>query len=104
MLAWADFAQRDQLDVTLAFKRYVVEVSDALPNTGVVDLQGHDEITTDLDQYMDIYHFGPAVNRWIIERVCAGEDRVGPASVDVYERHLREVLARYHPPAPRAGQ
>ena len=104
MLVWLDFAQRDQLDVTLAFKRYVVEVSHALGNTSVVDLQAHAEITTDLDRYMDIYHFGPAVNRWIIERVCAGEDRVDPAGVDAYERRLREEVARYKAPTARAVQ
>jgi len=104
MLVWMDFAQRGQLDVTFSFKRLVVAATHALANTSVVDLQMHDEITTDLDQYMDIYHFAPAVNRWIIERVCAGHDRVDPASIAADEHRLREELARYVPPTPRAGQ
>lgn len=104
ILVWVDFAQREQLDVTLAFKRYVVEAVEGLRNVGVVDLQTHDEITTDLDSYMDIYHFAPRVNAWVVERACAGEDRVDPASVAVFEQRLRGQILAWRPPATRAAR
>ena len=104
MFVWRDFAQRAQLDVTLAFKRYVVDAVAALPNVSVVDLQTHTEITTNLDLYMDIYHFAPQVDRWIIDRTCAGHDRVDAASAQDAERRLREALAAWQPPAARASQ
>ena len=92
MLVWIDFAQRNQLDVTLGFKRYVVEAVARLANVRIVDLQEHDEVVADLDRYMDLYHFAPQVNRWLVERTCAGDDLVDAANVASYERALRERL------------
>lgn len=104
MLVWVDFFQRGQLDVTLDFKRYVAEAVQGLANVHVVDLQGHDEITTDLDMYMDIYHFAPQVNRWLVERACAGRDRVDSTTAVSFERRLREQLLAWRPPAARVVQ
>lgn len=104
MLVWLDFAQRGQLDVTLDFKRYVVAAAGPLRNVQVVDLQGQTEVTTRLDLYMDSYHFAPQVNRLLIQRTCAGLDRVDASNVDSVERRLREQLAAWRPPAARAAQ
>ncbi|MEO8537811.1 MAG: hypothetical protein ABI533_09800 [Betaproteobacteria bacterium] len=98
ILVWVDFAQRHQLDVTLAFKRYVVDAVRTLGNVDVVDLQAHPEITTDLDRYMDIYHFGAAVNRWIIERACTGLDRVDAVTAGSAESQLRAQLSAWQLP------
>jgi hypothetical protein len=102
ILVWLDFAQRGQLDVTFDFKRHVIAATAGLPNVRVVDLQAHGEITTDLDRYMDIYHFSPDVNRWIVERACAGEDRVDAGSVDAFEQQLRGQIAAWQPPTTHA--
>jgi hypothetical protein len=104
ILVWVDFAQRGQLEPTFAFKRYVANAVRGLRNVAVVDLQAHDEITGDLDLYMDIYHFAPQVNRWMIERTCADLDRADSARVDASERSLREQAQAWRPPAPRAAQ
>jgi len=99
MLVFVDFAQRDQLEVTLAFKRYVIDATQGLPNARVVDLQVHDEITTNLDLYMDIYHFAPVVNRFVVERACGGFDRVDHGNVGDAERRLRDALRGFRMPA-----
>jgi len=99
MFVWRDFAQRAQLDVTFDFKRYVARTVGALKNVGIVDLQPHAEITTDLDLYMDIYHFAPQVNRWTIDRTCAGLDQVDAAGAADAEQRLRAALAQWRPPA-----
>ena len=104
ILVWQDFAQRSQLDVTFGFKRHVIAATDGLPNVRVVDLQAHDEITTDLDRYMDIYHFSPDVNRWIVARACAGDDRVDAGNVDAFERRLREQIVAWKPPTAQAAR
>lgn len=104
MLVWMDFAQRRQLDVTLAFKRYVAESVRDLRNVDIVDLQDHVEVTGNLDLYMDLYHFAPQVDRWLVERACAGLDRVDAANVASYERRLREALLAWRPPATRVAQ
>jgi hypothetical protein len=104
MFVWRDFAQRAQLDVTLEFKRYVADAARSMKNVGIVDLQTHAEITTDLDLYMDIYHFAPQVDRWMIERTCAGLDRVDSTTAAAAEQRLRDALAAWHPPAARTAQ
>jgi len=102
MFVWRDFEQRSQLDVTFDFKRDVTRAVAGLKNVAVVDLQTHAEVTTNLDTYMDIYHFSPHVNRWMIERTCAGDDRVDAATVGSAETRLRSALAAWQPPSTAA--
>jgi hypothetical protein len=98
MLVWLDFLQRDQLDVTFAFKRYVARTVDALPNVNIADLQGHGEITGNLELYRDLYHFAPQVNRWIVSRTCSKLDHEDARNVERFERELRAGLATWRPP------
>ena len=95
ILVWIDFAQRDQLDVTFAFKRYVVSAVASLPNVHITDLQGERAITHDLDRYDDIYHFDPAANESLVQSACAGTHRVDAANVAMYEGLIREQLAAF---------
>ena len=99
MLVWLDFLQRGQLDATLAFKRYMAQATARLPNVTIVDLQGHDEITGNLDLYRDLYHFAPQVNEWVVARTCAHLDDEDASNVERYERELRAKVAAWRPPA-----
>ena len=99
MLVWVDFEQRGQLDVTFEFKRYMAQVLAALPNVRIIDLQGHEEITGDLDLYRDLYHFAPQVNRWIVGRACSGLDVEDASNVVRFERDLRDTLVAWRPPS-----
>ena len=103
MLVWVDFEQRGQLDVSFAFKRYMAQALASLPNATIVDLQGHDEITGDLDLYRDLYHFAPQVNAWIVARACAALDTEDASNVGRYERDLRAKLAAWKPPVEGAA-
>jgi hypothetical protein len=93
ILVWLDFAQRDQAQITLDFKRHVFEATHALPNVRVFDLQSDAAITHDLDRYDDIYHFDPAVNARLVEAACHGRDRVDASNIGDFERTLREQTA-----------
>jgi hypothetical protein len=53
---------------------------------------------------MDIYHFAPQIDRWMIERTCAGLDRVDSTTAAAAERHLRDALAAWHPPVGQTAQ
>ena len=98
ILVWLDFAQRDQLDVTLDFKRSVAASTRDLPNVHVHDLQAESSITHDLARYTDIYHFDAAVNDWMVKRVCGTPD---PTAADLasQEAALRAQVARVATPA-----
>jgi hypothetical protein len=99
ILVWLDFAQRDQLDVSLAFKRYVYEATRDLPNVSVIDLQDERAITHDLDHYTDLYHFDPGINERVIEAACSSQDRTSSARLDESERHLRAQVRAIQAPA-----
>jgi len=98
MLVWVDFLQRAQLDVTFGFKRYVARSVQGMRNVRIADLQGHAEITGDLDLYRDLYHFAPQVNRWIVARTCGNADSEDAGNVERFERELRMQLATWRPP------
>jgi hypothetical protein len=104
IVVWADFAQRGQLDVSLAFKRRVFERLQALPNVRLFDMQWDASITHDLNRYSDIYHFEPAVNRRMLDFVCSGETRyrVDRESLTRNEALLRAQTARVDVRALRA--
>lgn len=90
-LVWKDFAQRGQVDVSLAFKRYVFDAVKRLPNVALYDFQARREWVANLDNYKDIYHFNPAISRAMLESIAAGTDRVDPAEIDLSEAWLRAL-------------
>jgi hypothetical protein len=99
ILVWLDFAQRDQVLVSLDFKRYVFEATRDLGNVLVFDLQSERAVTHDLGRYADLYHFDPAINEQVVEAACLGRNRVTAATVDEFERELREQIEAVSTPA-----
>lgn len=97
IVAWADFVQRGQLDVSLDFKRWVFATTEGLGNVRIVDLQGVAGITHDLDRYTDLYHFAPSVNEWLVEEACGDRYRVRSDNVDTLDRELRRQAQAFDP-------
>ena len=95
-LVWRDFAQRNQVDVTLAFRRRVFEALRGLPNVSLHDFQTRRDWITNLDHYKDIYHFSPMVSRDMLISVARGTDRVDERQVVDAETTLR-ALATFTP-------
>jgi hypothetical protein len=75
ILVWADFVQRNQLDVSLDFKRYTFERLGKLKNVRIFDMQWDQEITHNLDLYKDIYHHNPEQNNKMVAASCANQQR-----------------------------
>jgi len=98
ILVWVDFAQRDQLQVTFDFKRYVFDATRELANVRIVDLQAERAITHDLDRYTDLYHFDPAINERLVESACKGRNRVEEGNVGELERQLQGQVAIVNTP------
>jgi len=93
IVVWADFVQRRQLDVSLAFKRFVFERLRSMPNARIFDMQADAAITHNLELYTDIYHFNSSINRRLMETACdAGPDpgyRVTENNLPMLEEALR---------------
>lgn len=82
ILVWLDFEQRGQLGVTLAFREWLFERTQALPNVETFDFQAEPAIVMDLDHFTDIYHYSPKLSRALVEAMGEGRYRL-----------TREVLA-----------
>ncbi len=90
-LVWADFRQRAQLEITLAFKRELFEALAPLPNVRIFDFQAERPVVENLDLYSDIYHFSPEVGRAILAAVAAGANRVTRENLESGIRELRRL-------------
>jgi hypothetical protein len=101
IMVWADFAQRQQLEISLAFKRYVFSRIKGLSNVRVFDMQSDAAITHDFNRYSDIYHFDPETNLKLLDAACADESpyRVTPQSQHAFETALRAQIGAFDPAA-----
>lgn len=96
IVVWADFVQRNQLDISLEFKRYVFQRMKTLPNARIFDLQWDEDIIQNLDLYTDIYHFNPEINRQMLGAVCGNDARyrVTDKKLDEFEASLRQQASQ----------
>ena len=91
ILVWADFRQRDQLELSLDFKRrFVLEMS-KYPNVRIHDFQERTEWITHLDDYRDMYHFSPKISSALVREIAAGQELLTPQNVDERNRLLHEM-------------
>ena len=91
VLVWADFRQRDQLDLSLEFKKRFVETMSKFPNVRIHDFQERTDWITRLDKYRDMYHFSPEISSALIREVGADHERLTPENVGERNRKLREM-------------
>lgn len=75
-LFWCDTQEKGQLETYLRAKEYFVEKASKY-GASVYDFQAAD-CTMILDNYMDISHYSPEINDWIIKCFANGEFRVQP--------------------------
>jgi hypothetical protein len=99
ILVWADFRQRGQLEVSLAFRRYVANALAAYPNARVFDFQDDEKVITDLSLYKDIYHYKPEISLGMIRAVRDGDARLTPQNVDARNERLRALALAADPAA-----
>ena len=76
ILVWIDFRRRDQLDVSLEFKRLFFETLSKYPNVRIHDFQARTDWITDLDEYRDMYHFSPRISDALVKELGAGRERM----------------------------
>ncbi|HEY2628748.1 MAG TPA: hypothetical protein VGI57_06440 [Usitatibacter sp.] len=97
IFAWIDFARRDQLDVSLEFKRRFVLTMSKYPNARIHDFQERADWIYDLDEYRDIYHYSPKISSQLIRDLAAGKDRITPENVDARNGELRSIALSADP-------
>ncbi|MFZ3324082.1 MAG: hypothetical protein WA190_17040 [Usitatibacter sp.] len=91
IFVWIDFARRDQLDVSLEFKRRFVLAMSKYPNVRIHDFQERTDWIMDLAEYRDIYHYSPKISSQLVKDVAAGKDEITPENVDARNAELRTI-------------
>ncbi len=57
-------------------------------NVRVFCFQNEEEVTTNLDNYMDTIHFSPEINKLMLDKIVAGENEL---TLQNYEQKLNEL-------------
>jgi hypothetical protein len=65
------------------------------PNVKVYDFREAKEITHDLNNYSDIIHHSPAIDRQVLEMIVADKYRVNPAAPDASLQRLKSQIEAY---------
>ena len=76
ILVWLDFQQRDQLEVTLAFREWLFERTRGNANVEIFDFHAEPTIVMDLDHFTDIYHYSPKLTAGILQAIAEGRYRL----------------------------
>jgi len=97
LLVWMDFRQRNQLDVSLDFKRRFVQALAKYPNARIHEFQARTEWITNFDEYRDIYHFSPKLSSQMIRDIGANRERETAANVEAYIARIRAMALAHDP-------
>jgi len=92
VLAYKVYEERGELEEFLRFKRYVIQSVSELSNVKVYDFQYADDITHNLKNYYDLYHYNHKINRWILEQIAKDNYRVDfKNEKELSKKLLREI-------------
>ena len=92
LVQWVDFYQQGTMIYHLEQKEAVIRILLGYDNVKIYDFQAELDWVTELDNYIDAWHYGPWINDAIVERVAAGENRITDWT---QARENDEVICRY---------
>jgi hypothetical protein len=97
ILVWHDFAQRGQLPVYLAFKKWLVEEAERLGTFDIVEYQDRADIIADLSLYADIYHYKEEITEQVVRSACRGDAVLTSGNFETRMNGLRRLVASTDP-------
>lgn len=66
----------------------------AYENVELYYFQNQEDIVCNLDNYMDMIHYSPEINQYMLERMAAGENRITLENKDTVLSEMRELVRR----------
>ena len=105
-LLWWDCAYLNgELEERIYILEQVLPALLALPNAEVYFFQSEEEIVCNLDNYMDMIHYSPEINQYMLECMAAGEKRLTAENwekevekmAELAKRISGEEIYRYYP-------
>jgi hypothetical protein len=97
ILVWLDFEQRGQLEVTLAFREWLLERTARYPNVEIFDFHAEPALVLDLDRFTDIYHHSPEVSRQVLRAMQQGRNRLTRETLRANNAWLHRVARTTDP-------
>lgn len=105
-LLWWDCAYLNgELDERVYILEQVIPALLAMENVEVYFFQTEEDIVCNLDNYMDMIHYTPEINQYMLEQMLAGENRLQEnnwqqelEALKKFAEHIsREEIYRYYP-------
>ena len=88
---WDDLVKTGKLDAQLKAEELAVSLLTEADNIHVYGFADKTEITADLDNYMDILHYGDWINEEIMEMIYRGEGELTKENSKAYFQKVREI-------------
>ncbi len=97
VLVYKDWEYISQLDEVIKSKKYFMQEFEKYKNTEVYDFQDDENITTNLNLYLDPSHYHQKINTYIAERIAVRDPRylVDPATYDERLAHFKKYVSEY---------
>lgn len=92
---WFQYYARGTMNAHLNQKEAVIKRLLPYDNVRIYDYHAQTEWITNLDHYVDTEHYGPHINREIIERISRGENRITELSQSMANDDIIRALVEH---------
>jgi len=94
-MSWWDCAYvNGQLEEQFYMLEQVIPVLLSYENVEVYYYQDEEEVICNLDNYMDLVHYSPAINQYMLEQLCSGEGKLTRENWEEKIAGMRELVER----------
>lgn len=90
---WEDLVKTGQLEAQLKAEELAVSLLTEASNVQVFGFADRTEITEDLDNYMDVLHYGDWINEEIMNMIYEGEGKLTKETYEAYFQRVRETYS-----------
>ena len=97
ILAWHDFAQRGQISVYFAFKKWLIAQSRRYPQFDVVDFQDRADVITNMSRYADVYHSDERMDEEMVQAACHGGQALNDSNFESRTQSLLHLVESTDP-------
>lgn len=95
ILYWEELALSGQLEGMLQIYQHSIEEFMQHDNVRVFYFQDEEEIITNLDNYRDISHHTPQINRYIFDCISNGEREITPENINEHFLNMYTIASEY---------
>ena len=91
ILYWYALDRYNSLENVLEFKKHIYEKTKDLKNISIYDFQDREDIIDNLNNYKDAVHYGPFINKKIIEEI----NKTKPSSYNSdFEKNIKRLIEK----------